>query len=114
MIFEAMKWLVEWLVTGYRCECNSEVWERDIDIVWAAGNTVTFDIGCPKCGKHWMVKSQLLMMDMNWLAEVKHSIEGIKEKLVWKSQDSKISDVEITSLSRDLKEKQINVSDLFN
>jgi len=114
MIYEAMKWLVEWLVTSYKCECGSQVWERNIDIVWAAWNTVNFDIICPKCGKHWMVKSQLLLIDQDSINNIQHSIEDLKGKLTTNSTTKQISDTEITSLSKDLKEKQINVSDLFN
>ena len=114
MIYEAMKWLVEWLTSSYKCECGSNVSEKDIDIVWAAWNTVNFDIVCPNCSKHWIVKSQIVLLDTNGLAEVKHSIETIKDKLSWGKETVQISDTEITSLSKDLKEKQIQVSDLFN
>lgn len=114
MIYEAMKGLVEWLVNWYKCECGGRVWEWNIDIVWAAGNTVNFDLICPKCGKHWMIKSQLVLLDQNWLSNIQHSIQDIKEKLIWKSEVKQISDNEIVSLWKDLQEKQINVSDLFS
>jgi len=111
MLYEAMKWLVEWLLTTYQCECgNTTISEKNIDIIWAAWNTVNFDIMCSKCGKHWMIKSQLLMVDLNQVAEVKHSIEAVKDKL----KTNSISDKEIVNLSKDLKEEKINVSDLFN
>ena len=112
MIYEAMKWLIEWLVWTYKCECGSSVTEKDVDIVWAAWNTVNLDIICPKCHKHWMVKSELILMNMNWLAEVKHVIENLKNKISTKSEKIEISDKEITDLSKDLK-KEINASDLF-
>ena len=114
MIYEAMKGLVEWLVTSYKCECGSNVWEKNIDIVWAAWNTVNFDIICPNCEKHWMVKSQIVMLDSNWLNEIQHAVENIKEKLWQDIKTKQISDTEIVNLWKDLNNKQINVSDLFN
>ncbi len=114
MIYSALKWLVNWLKTSYKCpDCNESISEWDIDIVWAAWNTVNFDIVCPKCGKHWIVKSQLVMLDVNWLSEMKHSIENIKEKLNPENSKSQITDNEIVELDKDLKNKQINASDLF-
>ena len=114
MIYQALKWLVDWLKTSYKCpDCNEWVSESDIDIVGAAWNTVNFDIICHKCGKHWIVKSQLVMLDANGLSEMKHSIENIKNKLNPSSTTTQIADTEIVSLDKELKEKQINVSDLF-
>ncbi len=110
MIYEAMKWLVEWLVDSYKCECGSWVSEKNIDIVGAAWNTVNFDLVCPKCGKHWIVKSQIMIINQ----DMKDSIENIKEKLIWNNSSKQISDIQITNLRKDLKEKQINVSDLFS
>jgi len=115
MIYETLKSLVEWLKTSYKCpKCNVKVGESDIDIVGAAWNTVNFDIICPKCGKHGIVKSQLMMVDLNWLTEIKHSIESIKNKLESSKETKvKISDSEIVNLDKDLKNEKINASDLF-
>lgn len=115
MIYEALKWLIEWLQANYKCpECNSNIWEWDIDIVWAAWNTANFDITCPKCQKHWIIKSQLVILDTNWLSEIKHSIENIKDKIWSDKITEKITDTEIIELDKDLKNKKINVSDLFD
>jgi DNA-directed RNA polymerase subunit RPC12/RpoP len=115
MIYEALKSLVDWLKTSYKCpECSEWISDSNIDIVWAAWNTVNFDIECPKCGKHWMIKSQMVMLNIDWLTKMKHSIEGIKNKLEWtKESEIKITDNEIIALDKNLKNKQINVSDLF-
>ena len=115
MIYKTLKSLVDWLKTNYKCsECNSWVWESDIDIVWAAWNTVNFDVICPKCWKHWIVKSQLMMVDLEWINEIKHSIENIKEKLTENNKiNTKITDKAIVSLDKNLKNEKISVSDLF-
>lgn len=114
MIYEALKWLVEWLQANYKCpECNENIWEWDIDIVGAAWNTANFDITCHKCGKHWIIKSQLVVLDANWLSEIKHSIENIKEKFSSNNSEEKITDSEIIALDKDLKNKQISVEDLL-
>lgn len=113
MIYEALKSLVEWLKESYKCpECDSWISEKDIDIVWAAWNTANFDITCPNCSKHWMIKSQLIVMDLDWITNVKKSIEDIKSKIKQK-ENHKISDNEIVKLDKSLKNKSINVSDLF-
>lgn len=115
MIYETLKSLVDWLKTSYKCpDCWEWIKESDIDIVWAAWNTVNFDVSCPKCGKHWIVKSQLMMLDLSWLTEMKHSIENIKNKIKEDvKSNEKITDSEIVSLDKDLKNEKINASDLF-
>ena len=113
MIYEAMKWLVEWLVWSYKCECGSGITEWSIDVLWAAWESVNFDIMCPKCGKHWFIKSHLIMVDWNNV-QLQNTIETLKTKLTAGTETFNISDKEITDLSKDLKSKQINVSDLFN
>ncbi len=115
MIYETLKSLVEWLKTSYKCpECGVWISEKDIEIVWAAWNTVNFDVACPKCGKHWIVKSQLMMVDLNWLTQIKHKFEDIKEKLtLWEKEETKISDKQIINLDRDLKNEKINAKDIF-
>lgn len=112
MLYEALKWLVDWLKTSYKCpECSSAVWDNNIDIVWAAWTTVNFDIECPECGKHWIIKSQMTMLDL-W--QMKQSIETIKNKLKWNNESViSITDSEIVELDKDLKNKQISASDLF-
>jgi len=113
MIYKTLKSLVDGLKTSYKCQdCQTWVNESDIDIVWAAWNTVNFDVICPKCGKHWIVKSQLMMMDLWWLTEIQHSIDNIKDKLKTES-DLKITDSEIVDLDKNLKNEKINASDLF-
>jgi predicted RNA-binding Zn-ribbon protein involved in translation (DUF1610 family) len=115
MIYSTLKSLVDWLKTNYKCpDCGETINESSIDIVWAAWNTVNFDIECPKCHKHWIVKSQLMMVDLDWISEIKHSIENIKNKLINDREvEVKITDNEIISLDKDLKNNKVNASDLF-
>ena len=112
MIYEAMKWLIDWLVSTYKCECGSSIKDSDVDIVWAAWNTLNLDVMCPKCGRHWMIKSQLVMMDLNWLSQFKHEIEWVSNQLK-KDKSQLISDNTIVNLWKDLKNKDIKASDLF-
>jgi len=108
MIYKALQWLVEWLKDTYKCpECKHAISETDIDIIWAAWTSVNFNIICPKCWKSWIVQSQLMTIDVKWIEQIQNSIENI-------TKTNKITDNEITSLDKDLKTKQINVSDLFN
>ncbi len=115
MIYETLKNLVESLKTSYKCpDCNSWIEESNIDIVWAAWNTVNFDISCPRCWKHWIVKSQLMMVDIGPLKDMKGKMENLKDRFKSiKKFKNTISDSEIVDLDKNLKNKQMNASDLF-
>ena len=117
MNFWALKWLVENVVRNYKCpECNSEINDNNIDVVWAAWNTVNIDIECSSCWKHSMIKSEVMSVDLSNLPIEKEKLEKIKMQL-WKIKTSKntkiIKDEQIVDLSKNLKQEKINVSDLF-
>jgi DNA-directed RNA polymerase subunit RPC12/RpoP len=120
MNYWALKWLVETVVKNYNCpECSATVTDENIDVIWAAGNTINIDIECSECGKHSMVKSEVLTFDLanmsipEWnLNNIKMSIDAIKWKLL-KPKWNLIKDEEIVDLNSTLRKKNFNASDLF-
>lgn len=121
MNYGALKWLVETVVQNYVCpECNANVNDINIDVIWAAGNTVNIDIECPSCGKHSMIKSEVISFDMTkmmipkeHLDNIQANIEIIKGKQLKHQKELAIKDEIIVDLNRDLKKKNFNASDLF-
>lgn len=127
MNYKTLKWMLESLVKVYKCPmCNAEINENNVDIVWAAGNTVNIDIECHKCNKHSMIKAEInsinltsLNLQENWVEWLKKSLEQIKWNITKKStidteQKDKITDKEIVDLNKKLKDTNLNASDLFN
>lgn len=119
MKFWALKWLVENVLRSYRCsECSCEVNEENIDVIWAAWNTVNIDIECSNCGKHSMIKSEVLTLDLSNMNITKEKLWNIKAEL-WKIQGKinlkkdSIKDELIINLNKSLKQEKMNVSDLF-
>ena len=90
MNFGMLKNMVENLVSTYKCPfCGaSEISEKNIDIVWAAGNTVNIDMHCPSCNKHFMAKTEVVQMELGnlWaekLSQLQESLMALKGKLGW-------------------------------
>ncbi len=119
MNFQSLKWMIESIIHSYKCpECSSEVNESNIDIIWAAWSTINIDIECNNCGKHSMIKTEILSLELSnkWLNQ--EHIEKIKKSLMslnaWLiAKQSSIKDDEIISLNKDLKKECFNVTDLF-
>lgn len=119
MNFWALKWLVENVVKNYKCpECNSDISDNNIDVVWAAWNTVNIDIECSNCWKHSMIKSEVMTFDLSKLPLEKEKLEAIKNHL-WSVKakinvkKTLIKDEEIVDLSKNLKKTNLDVSELF-
>ena len=119
MNFQSLKWMIDTLVKTFNCpECNSEVNDSSVDIMWAAGSTINIDIMCPNCWKHSMVKTEVLAIDLSAKGISAENIEKLKKSLMsWNSKMdinvSKIKDDEIKGLNNDLNKDDLNVSDLF-
>lgn len=119
MNFQSLKWMIESIIKSYKCpECSSEVNESNIDIIWAAWSTINIDIECYNCGKHSMIKTEILSLELSnkWLNQ--ENIEKIKKSLInlnanLIAKQSTIKDDEIISLNKDLKKECFNVNDLF-
>ena len=118
MNYQALKSMIESLVTSYKCgECSSSITAANIDIMWAAWNNVNIDIQCPKCKKHSMVKSQIMQMNVENLEQLKQNLNQIR----WNIKNAKVSintssikDKEIIDLSKELKNNKCEASDLFS
>jgi len=121
MNYQALKWMLEWIVKTYKCpNCSADISENNVDIVWAAWTTVNIDIECAKCQKHSMIKAEMTQINLweinfskEWLVWLKNSLEKIKNNLT-QAQTRKIKDEEIINLSKDLKKNNLNISDLFS
>lgn len=120
--------MVENLVSSYTCPfCQSkDISEQNIDIVWAAGNTVNIDMHCPSCNKHFMAKTEVVQMEL-WsvsadkIEKIKNSLSALKWKMWWDLSietldDSKnaIKDDSILDLHKKLQNKSYSASDLFS
>ena len=111
--------MIDTLVKTFKCpECNFEVYDNNIDIIWAAWNTINIDIECTNCWRHSMVKTEVLAINLSNRGISAENIEKLKQSLLtwnWKIAINKnlIKDKEIVDLNKDLKKIKLNVSDLF-
>jgi hypothetical protein len=123
-----LKNMVENLVTSYKCPfCSgTNIGEKNIDIIGAAGNTVNIDMHCPSCKKHFMAKTEVVQMDATHLTseklgQIQQSLSALKWKLggnlniaVDMLKKNQIKDENILSLRDEMQKKDFNVSDLFS
>lgn len=125
MNYKTLKWMLESLVKVYKCPmCNAEINEDNVDIVWAAWNTVNIDIECHKCKKHSMIKAEINSINLvplnlweTWIEGLKKSLEDIKWQMTNNdnsNNDKIITDKEIVNLNKKLKDSNLNASDLFS
>lgn len=127
MNFGMLKNMVENILKNYKCPyCGAtDMNERHIDIIGAAGNTVNIDINCPSCKKHFMAKTEVMQMDVanlsgEKLASLQQAIEALKGKLGGDieidaqflsgrieetSKEDSIQDTEIQALQKSLSQK---------
>lgn len=119
MNFQSLKWMIDSLVKTYKCpDCQTTVNDSNVDIIWAAWNTINIDIVCSNCWKHSMVKTEILSIDINKSWVIAEKIQELKNSLINKKQnnsllESKINDELIIWLNKDLKKEKLNVSDLL-
>lgn len=117
MNYKALKWMIDNLTKSYKCpECNSEVNESNVDIIWAAGTTINIDIECNNCGKHSMIKSEVITLDLTKIQNVNELKEKLKDSTTKKIEvnpKNLIKDEEIVELNKDLKQNNLWVQDLF-
>ena len=127
--------MIESLIKWYSCpSCSGNtISEQNIDIVWAAGNTVNIDMKCPWCSKHYMARMEIVGVNLSDASKfsqgniknmkigmdaIKNALNEIKEK---KEEDieiqlleESIKDDQIIDLSKNLKSKKMSVKDLFD
>ncbi|MFK7780568.1 MAG: hypothetical protein QM490_05550 [Candidatus Gracilibacteria bacterium] len=119
MNYQSLKGMIESLIKSYRCpECTSGVTDVNIDIIGAAGSTINIDIECSKCGKHSMVKTEVLSIDLNNKNISLENIQKLKNSLALKdgkilNTQKIINDTEIVDLNKNLRKNKLNVSDLL-
>lgn len=133
MNFKALKWMIDSLVKTYKCpECAAEVDDNNVDVIGAAGTTINIDVECPNCGKHSMIKSEVVSLDLSksnispeQLVELQKRLTkanpNIRAEIVqsWEQNETNknlnsIKDEEIVDLNNQLKSEELNVSDLFD
>ncbi len=111
--------MIDSLTQTYKCpECQARVNDYNIDIMWAAWTTINIDIACEWCGKHAMIKTEVLSIDLrnkNFspqdIEKLKHTLTGKTWKVVW--TQTPIKDAQILDLNKDLRKNKLDVSDLF-
>lgn len=125
MNYQVFKSMLDVLVKTYKCPfCQADVWENNIEIVWAAGTTMNIDVACPECKKHSIVKAEVAHIDakmMNFnpnssLEDIKSNLSSILKKDLEIDQNkskNSIKDKDIVSLSKDLQLEDIKIEDLF-
>lgn len=137
MNFKALKGMIDSLIKTYKCpECGNEVNDNNVDVIWAAGTTINIDVVCPSCGKHSMIKSEVMSLDLTNSNMTPDKLQKIKETLgkingnikadfinesdmqvEWiedkKKQEKAIKDPEIVELNSELKQDELNVSDFL-
>ncbi len=110
MNYIALKNLIETITKTYKCpECSKEIDQNWVDIMWTAGNTINIDLMCNNCWKHSIIKAELaytwnMKIDKNLIDKIKNEISKNKETL---------KDKDIIELNNKLKNKNLNISDLF-
>ena len=117
MNYKALKWMIDNLTSTYTCpECNSNVDEWGVDIIWAAWTTINIDIECSNCGKHSMIKSEVITLDLSGI----QNIPWLQWTINWTIKDNKpieqkklINDNQIIELNKNLKKSNLGAEDLF-
>lgn len=118
MQYRALQWFIKTIVQNYICPyCNKHVSEDVIDVVWTAGNTLDLDIECKGCGKHSMIKSEIVSIDINELPVSPEQLSQIKATMkkisAPKKEKKTIKDESIVTLNSELRKKNVSIWDLF-
>lgn len=128
MNYQMLKTLIDSLVTNFRCpNCEGQVWESNIEIVWAAGTSVNLDIGCAQCSKHTFVKAEVSQMNLSNILDMTNgNIDEFKQRLSqrlsWISlkrsewaeeKKSQIKEKQILELREIFKNENTNVEDFL-
>jgi len=127
MNYKALKTMIDSVTSNYKCpSCNSNVWEENLDIIGAAGTSVNVDITCPSCGKHSMIKAEVMNIDVSNMKIAPEQLEALQQKIgemkgvisgniqMLPRTENGMKDKEIVDLNKNLKQKELKVEDLFN
>jgi len=133
MIFEALQWTVNQLIEQYECpECESNIEAKDINIIWAAWETINMEVCCPECESREYVEAKVFTLDLSqivknyinseWLKDKIKNIENYKNEISDVSsllenkeeqKNTQIKDEQIVEMNKILKTKRFSVNDLF-
>ncbi len=119
MNYQLLKNLLDSLVLNFKCpECFEGVKDNNIEVVWAAWNSINLDILCQKCQKHTFIKAEANqlniwnIMNLKWLSK-----EEIAKKIIWNIKKeipkNEIKENQILELRDIFKTKNINVTDFL-
>lgn len=120
MNFQSLKWMIDSVIKSYKCpECASEVNESNIDIIWAAWTTINIDVECYNCGKHSMIKTEVVSIDLSnkWLNP--ELLDKLKKWFINMNRANLnpwvelIKDQDIVNLNKEFKKDWYSVSDLL-
>lgn len=135
MNYQMLKALIDLLIKNFKCpNCQSQINEDSLEIIWAAWTSVNLDINCPMCKKHTFIKAEVSQINLwNVIDLKKENIDEFKQKLQqellniniknWninlteflsKESNIKINDEEILKLKDKLDNQHIKAKDLFD
>ncbi len=123
MNFQALKWLIDNLIEGFKCpDCNEKSSSEYVEIIWAAGTNINLEIMCPKCNKISSLRTQMQTITIPIDTIISDENLKIQEMDIMKDKLSKIEhfnensikDSQIISLNKNLKSTNFSMEALFN
>jgi hypothetical protein len=113
MNYIILKSIIEATLVNFKCKnCESQVNEWNINILWTAGNTVNMEIICPNCKTQWIVKAEIGMIWNVKNPEFISNLKNISQKQKEELETSLIKDDDIVKLRKDLNDCS-SLNDLF-
>ncbi len=114
MNFQALEWLIQSIISQYSCDnCSIKLDKKDVSIKQIEWTSVVLELTCPKCNFKWLIKSEVVSLDLTkYLSE--KELKEIQNSIEWVRNKNSIKDEQIVELNRDLKKENLEVWDLFN
>ena len=117
MNYILLKNIIDNVVQNFICpSCQTPVSEQDLEIVWAAGNTVNVNVKCSACQRNAMIKTEVAHVDihniwhMNLPDALKNALQN--QKNMENVRKSQVTDEDIIDLNKRLKD-MTDLWDLF-
>ena len=116
MNFQSLKIMVDNLIQTYTCpSCQSEVSDKNVEVIWTAGTNLNVDVECPNCWKHAMIRSQVVSIELPALNLSQEQLEWLKWQ-IWTidvKNKNTIKDEQIIEINRTIKKNNCSVEELF-